>query len=627
MPERITRDPITGEYIADLSPDAQINTNLEGITKEEYDTLIDSLTNHPEYFDNGYNGAYSEGFGEAITKVFSETFVSAAVFDQMNPEQRFNMFHNTNENRENTMSEIKELKIEKDLFDDGILSSEEMTPENIFSKLTDVISKPPVLSKTNNNTQKITRKKIQDKDTRKPSWFGGAWPTSSIFSYTEKYDLNEAASKFFGTYAISSGVGSGIAVFSAEIMGSLPIWAIILSSAGIGAGVILAIHLSCAIVNKILKHNGMVGNSHRLQGKYQNGPIDIIQGWFEKGKHIWGNLGGAMSKIGFALFGTICTVGDIATNLITAPFYGFAYLAKKMFGRNNVAVDPINVAHPISHNDINGATVVTANNGEVTAEVLNEEVPVLDNAEVLNEEVPVLDNVKAIPLAPIDLSQRKMTPIDRYTINKFIYSENIVSLKGEDAKQYDILKEKLDSKYKTCTNCSRYICNNGRYIKCNRCNEGFVHYDNVWGGCFYAIEICDMVLSSAIHCKDCDNSWQMCKGNHFSFLPETNTNKGFSVIDGPCLVSDSVALTDDEIIADNKILIGILDRNLNEEHKDEIAREPENVLDDKVNLKTTNDELNDMVPKNVRTKPSGGSKKRKNKTKRRRNKKTRRRRR
>lgn len=642
MPERITRDPITGEYIADLSPDAQINTTLEGITKKEYDILIDSFKNHPEYFDNDYAGAYPEGFGEAVIKVFTQTFAFGETFDRMSPEQKLNMFRNTNKNREKKMSEIKELGIKKDLFDGGILSSEEMTPENVFSGLSGLINKPPAAS-TAPGAPSAPGAQTAPKGPLKKQGLpfkikGGAWPVSSIFSMTTR---NEELSYLVPTGSV---LATNIGLSSAWLTGatSYSTYAIgFLTVIGIPAGIYLALELSCTIANQILESNGIMRSherngimrSHQVRGDNLTGPIEIIKKWFEKGKIVWGILGDnrrapiqempempempeyngsildyigsrarnvagrvgnvaghlgniiiqKMSQPGFALFGTICTVGDIATNLITAPFYGFAYLAKKMLGRNIGAV-----------------------------------VPVDEEPENIQGEVN--------PLAPIDLHQREMTPIDRYTKNINIFNEKIYGLKGEYANQYDILQKKLDSKYKTCSICMNHICNNGRYIKCKTCFNGVFHYDNIIGGCNFANNSCT-ITPSVKNCPMCRSPWQLCTDNQLILLPETNTNKGFSVIDGPCLVSDSVALTDNEIIADNKILIGILDRNLNEEHKDEIAREPENELDVRVNLKTSNDELNDMVSTDVRTKPSGGSKKRKNNTKRRRNKKTRRRRR
>jgi hypothetical protein len=301
-----------------------------------------------------------------------------------------------------------------------------------------------------------------------------------------------------------------------------------------------------------------------------------------------------------------------------------------MSSYNNIEVFP-NEAQEITDADAIDANVVVAD-----AEVINKN-SFLINAKVINEDSSLInakekisDNVKAIPIIPIipiDLRQRKMTPIDRYVknINIYISADQNVRLTGEDLDTYRILERKLDSIYQVCNYCYKHICNNGRYIKCNYCIKNFAHYDNVIGGCD-ANDLCIYKGPAVNKCRGCGKNWKLCVDDKLRHLLETDRDTGFSVVEGPCLKSGRVALTDDEIIADNKILIGILDRNLDEEHKAKIAREPENELDARVNLKSSNGDLDSRVSTDVRTKPSGGSKKRKNKTKRRRNKKTRRRR-
>ncbi len=328
MTERITRDPVTGEYKADLSPDTPANPTLDGITKKEYDTLIDSFKNHPEYFGPDYAGTYPKGFGEAVEKVFTQAFAFNETFNQMSPEQKINMFRNTNKNREKIMSEIKELRIEKDLFDGGILISKEMSPENIFSELTGLINKSPVVNEPVVQPTTTIAKNTSKTRIQRP-WKGGAWPVSSIFTIKTRNEssINEAVNH-------GSLPATIIGLSSAWLTGAMSYTSLaigFLTVLGIPTGVYLALQLSCKIANMILEDNG-IWWSHRISGDNLSGPIEIIKKWFESGQHVWYTLGerrGAKSKIGFALFGTICTVGDIATNLITAPFYGFAYLAKK----------------------------------------------------------------------------------------------------------------------------------------------------------------------------------------------------------------------------------------------------------------------------------------------------------
>lgn len=604
--------------------DSTVDSILEGITKEEYDTLIDSLTNHPEYFGPDYTGTYPKDFGEAVIKVFIQKFASDEIYSQMSPEQKLNMFHNTNKFREKKMSEIKELGIEKDLFDGGILSSKKMPPKNVFSSLSELINKPSAAPTSEGITPTSLRAPAAPKGAlKKKAPFrmkGGAWPVSSIFSNTT---FNEELMQ--ETAAASSTVGSYIGLLSAWITGAVSYSTIAIgwSITGMPVGVYIVYRLSCVIANKILERNNIYFSP--VVGDNETGPIEIIKKWFQNGQRIWRGLGlrrGApmpdmpqmqeyngsildyiqsnvgnaadymgniiirkMSQPGFALFGTICTIGDIASNLITAPFYGFAYLAKKMFSHNNAAVLPVN---------------------DVEAQ--------------LN------------PLAPIDLSQRDLTPIDRYTKNISLLNENIFSLNGEDADNYDPLNKKLDVKYKTCVFCTNHICNNGRYIQCITCVPGVCHYDNMIGGCKFANTVCRSDnIDIKNKCPTCRTPWRLCTGNTLSLLPEDTDDIGFTVVNGPCLTPDNIALTDDEIIADNKTLIGILDKHLTEELKTQIAREPEIDLDHIVSLRAREKKGDDELDRNVTTKitikPIGGSKKRKNKTKRRKNKNTRRRRR
>jgi hypothetical protein len=626
--------------------DSTVDPTLEGITKEEYDTLIDSLTNHPEYFGPDYAGTYPKGFGEAVIKVFTQAIAFEEAFSQMSPEQKLNMFRNTNKFREKIMSEIKELGIKKDLFDGGILSSEEMSSENIFSRLITLFnnSTQPDGKATGTNKQETIKDTQPDgkatgtnKTHIKQPWKyggqrGGAWPVSSIFS--DMTSIEEDASNIANflqlsgtTFGIAANGVMGLGIPVNGVMG-LSGLLLALSSIGISIGVYIALKISCKIAKTIIYKN--YPSYQPTIGDNQTGPVEIVKKWFQTGYRIWRGLGlqrtapmpdmpqmqeyngsildyiqsnvgnvadymgdiiiRKMSQPGFALFGTICTVGDIATNLITAPFYGFAYLAKKMFGRNINAVIPVNE-----------------------------------------------DEAQINPLAPKDLSQRVLTPIDRYTKNITLFNENILySLTDKDVKDnYDTLEKKLDLKYKTCLFCTTHICNNGRYIQCRTCVNGVYHYDNIIGGCNFAIEVCQRSnnINNKYRCPNCREPWRLCTGNTLSLLPEDTDDKGFSVVDGPCLKPDNIALTDNEIIADNKTLIGILDKHLTEELKTQIARGPgRTILDRIVSLTATKKQGDNELDRNVSTKitakpSSGGSKKQKNKTKRRKNKNTRHRRR
>ncbi len=632
MTERITRDPVTGEYKADLSPDTPANPTLDGITKKEYDTLIDSFKNHPEYFGPDYAGTYPKGFGEAVEKVFTQAFAFNETFNQMSPEQKINMFRNTNKNREKIMSEIKELRIEKDLFDGGILISKEMSPENIFSELTGLINKSPVVNEPVVQPTTTIAKNTSKTRIQRP-WKGGAWPVSSIFTIKTRNEssINEAVNH-------GSLPATIIGLSSAWLTGAMSYTSLaigFLTVLGIPTGVYLALQLSCKIANMILEDNG-IWWSHRISGDNLSGPIEIIKKWFESGQHVWYTLGerrGAKSKIGFALFGTICTVGDIATNLITAPFYGFAYLAKKIFNRNNAAVVPVNER----------VNYLRVNNQRV-----NNQQPTIKNKNHPNKRyMRIYDSI------PIDEEDygTPYTPLEKYNLDinnlllrvqsvNYCTAYNAGNERQNAWMDYDEgimekMEKEIESMYETCGLCQqRMVSSNIKYLQCDKCKESFHHEpyrftDNIpesnrgCGGIYKHIckELQEfnttygpqgVTYSSPNRKKDkciyCTEKLGLCD--------DSTSEKKYTLIDFEQKMDEQT------LTQKNGILTDIKNRMAN--NYVNLESDPPNELDAEVNLKKSNNELDTMVSTDVRQKPSGGSKKRKNKTKRRRNKKTRR---
>jgi hypothetical protein len=627
MTERITRDPVTGEYKADLSPDTPANPTLDGITKKEYDTLIDSFKNHPEYFGPDYAGTYPKGFGEAVEKVFTQAFAFNETFNQMSPEQKINMFRNTNKNREKIMSEIKELRIEKDLFDGGILISKEMSPENIFSELTGLINKSPVVNEPVVQPTTTIAKNTSKTRIQRP-WKGGAWPVSSIFTIKTRNEssINEAVNH-------GSLPATIIGLSSAWLTGAMSYTSLaigFLTVLGIPTGVYLALQLSCKIANMILEDNG-IWWSHRISGDNLSGPIEIIKKWFESGQHVWYTLGerrGAKSKIGFALFGTICTVGDIATNLITAPFYGFAYLAKKIFNRNNAAVVPVNQS--VNHQSV------------------NHQQPTIKNKNHPNKRY--MRTYDSIPIDEEDYGT-PYTPLEKYNLDinnlllrvqsvNYCTAYNAGNERQNAWMDYDEgimekMEKEIESMYETCGLCQqRMVSSNIKYLQCDKCKESFHHEpyrftDNIpesnrgCGGIYKHIckELQEfnttygpqgVTYSSPNRKKDkciyCTEKLGLCD--------DSTSEKKYTLIDFEQKMDEQT------LTQKNGILTDIKNRMAN--NYVNLESDPPNELDAEVNLKKSNNELDTMVSTDVRQKPSGGSKKRKNKTKRRRNKKTRR---
>ncbi len=632
MTERITRDPVTGEYKADLSPDTPANPTLDGITKKEYDTLIDSFKNHPEYFGPDYAGTYPKGFGEAVEKVFTQAFAFNETFNQMSPEQKINMFRNTNKNREKIMSEIKELRIEKDLFDGGILISKEMSPENIFSELTGLINKSPVVNEPVVQPTTTIAKNTSKTRIQRP-WKGGAWPVSSIFTIKTRNEssINEAVNH-------GSLPATIIGLSSAWLTGAMSYTSLaigFLTVLGIPTGVYLALQLSCKIANMILEDNG-IWWSHRISGDNLSGPIEIIKKWFESGQHVWYTLGerrGAKSKIGFALFGTICTVGDIATNLITAPFYGFAYLAKKIFNRNNAAVVPVNER----------VNYLRVNNQRV-----NNQQPTIKNKNHPNKRY--MRTYDSIPIDEEDYGT-PYTPLEKYNLDinnlllrvqsvNYCTAYNAGNERQNAWMDYDEgimekMEKEIESMYETCGLCQqRMVSSNIKYLQCDKCKESFHHEpyrftDNIpesnrgCGGIYKHIckELQEfnttygpqgVTYSSPNRKKDkciyCTEKLGLCD--------DSTSEKKYTLIDFEQKMDEQT------LTQKNGILTDIKNRMAN--NYVNLESDPPNELDAEVNLKKSNNELDTMVSTDVRQKPSGGSKKRKNKTKRRRNKKTRR---
>jgi len=637
MTERITRDPVTGEYKADLSPDTPANPTLDGITKKEYDTLIDSFKNHPEYFGPDYAGTYPKGFGEAVEKVFTQAFAFNETFNQMSPEQKINMFRNTNKNREKIMSEIKELRIEKDLFDGGILISKEMSPENIFSELTGLINKSPVVNEPVVQPTTTIAKNTSKTRIQRP-WKGGAWPVSSIFTIKTRNEssINEAVNH-------GSLPATIIGLSSAWLTGAMSYTSLaigFLTVLGIPTGVYLALQLSCKIANMILEDNG-IWWSHRISGDNLSGPIEIIKKWFESGQHVWYTLGerrGAKSKIGFALFGTICTVGDIATNLITAPFYGFAYLAKKIFNRNNAAVVPVNER----------VNYLRVNNQRVNNQRVNNQQPTIKNKNHPNKRY--MRTYDSIPIDEEDYGT-PYTPLEKYNLDinnlllrvqsvNYCTAYNAGNERQNAWMDYDEgimekMEKEIESMYETCGLCQqRMVSSNIKYLQCDKCKESFHHEpyrftDNIpesnrgCGGIYKHIckELQEfnttygpqgVTYSSPNRKKDkciyCTEKLGLCD--------DSTSEKKYTLIDFEQKMDEQT------LTQKNGILTDIKNRMAN--NYVNLESDPPNELDAEVNLKKSNNELDTMVSTDVRQKPSGGSKKRKNKTKRRRNKKTRR---
>jgi len=155
--------------------------------------------------------------------------------------------------------------------------------------------------------------------------------------------------------------GTSLAI-KASIQSSISIatgFAIGLGTAGASVALSVAIAISCKIAHKILEENKEVLPSrldrpdilrileYRTASEFYNGPAEIISAWYKKFVPVWKNMGEnslkikgfdtgiSLSRIGFVLTGSICTLNDIVNNIITLPFFGFSYLAKKIFSRNN----------------------------------------------------------------------------------------------------------------------------------------------------------------------------------------------------------------------------------------------------------------------------------------------------
>ena len=501
---------------------------------------------------------------------------------------------------------------------------------------------------------------------------GGAWPVSTIFSYT-----NEVASHAFAGLGSLAGAYGGL--IPAWITGAITYSTLaigFLATLGIPAGVLIAHNLSCAIAKMILKRNGILDWRYEVNGDNETGPIEIIKKWFEKGKYVWGILGengrapipqmqemqempampeyngsildyigssasNVAGRVGnvaghmgniiiqkmtqpvFALSSISCTVGDLGMNLITGPFYGFAYLAKKMFGRRRNINAVIPVDGELGHN-----------------QNVNPQQPTIKNKNHPNKKY--MSQLNDIQIDEGDYGT-PYTPLEKYNLDinnllLWVQSVNYCTTYNAgnerqnawmdyDEEILEKMETEIESMYENCGLCQqRMVSSNIQYLQCGNCNQTFHNApyrftDNIpelnrgCGG-IYA-HVCKeqqeyntpygpqgLTYSNPNRKKDqciyCTKELGLCD--------DSTSEKNYTLIDFKHKMDEQTLTTQIGILTDIK----------------------NRMANNYVNLESDPPNKLDHIVSDVRqlesTRKAGGSKKQKNKTKRRKNKNTRRRR-
>lgn len=559
--ERIKRDPITGIYTADTSADTSADPNPDQIlkdfgnlTEKDYRVLVNALKGGVNFSMNS-NEPLSTDFLEALNNVNETVFVFNNVVNEMNEYQILSMLKETHSRRNDFINESKELNIYEDLFEEGgILSSEEMPLDEIYESIINRTKPPSTKPPSTKNstkppstqppsTQPPSTKKIHNKPFRVGgSQRGGGWPISSLFSnfYRNENDDNiNAGSEVINTSGLFT-----TGIFTNGILqttNTVAIIALNAASFGISLGISAAIIISCKIANKILSDNRemiRIGNdndilnirylNYETDSKYYNSAKSLIGAWYEKFVPVWKNMGEnslkikgydtgvSLSRIGFVLFGGLCSLNDIVNNLITLPFFGFSYLAKKIFSRNNAIQPEIDMTedrslllnsqrvhlpsdiqrywnrNPQEHNEyldqqLQGDQLQqqrqqarhTANAPAVTNKKYpNKKYNTQSNNTPIDEEdygVPYTD------LEKLNLDITNLLSIFQSTNYCKMYNDepdkSVNDQMDNDEKFVLDLKNIIEDKYDSCQLCSEpMISSNVNYMKCPHCTATY-HYD------------------------------------------------------------------------------------------------------------------------------------------------------